>query len=94
MEINFSLLSSLSPTRLLCWPNHSFVSADFRKHSILGPFLTHSFKVVNSAEYSPTLKMRGLQGNKIKPMAGALSLSLSVADAVAGLHLQGAIAWH
>lgn len=68
MEINFSLLSSLSPNRVVCCCNHSFVSVDFKKHSILSPFLIHSFKVVNSAEYSLALKIKGLQMSKIKSM--------------------------
>lgn len=94
IEINFSPFSSLSPKRFMCCCNHSFVSADFRKHFILTPFLIHGFKVVNSAEYSPTLKIKGLQGNKIKSMASALSWdTIFEPNAVTELSLQGTIAW-
>lgn len=77
-EINFSPLSSLFPNRVMCCCNYSFVSVDFKKHPILTPFLTRSFKVVNSVEYSPTVKIKGLQGNKIKSMASTLSWDTKV----------------
>lgn len=72
-DINFSPFSSLSPKKIMFCCNHSFVSVDFKKHPIRTPFLTHSFKVVDSVEYSTTLKIKGLYGNKIKSMASTFS---------------------
>lgn len=78
----------------MCCCNYSFVSVDFKKHPILTPFLTRSFKVLNSVEYSPTVKIKGLQGNKIKSMASTLSWeSVFEPKCPTELCVQGAIAW-